>query len=189
VAMVLLAFLINLTAYPVSGGLLPYAAQRVYHVDARGLGLLVASFALGGLLASITMVVTGGPRHAERATLVGTMLWYALLLGFGHLDNITAGLTTLFVAGFVQNVAMIAMTSVLLAGAAEGFRGRVMGVRMLAVYGLPLGLVGDGFLIDRIGYPATITISAALGLTCTALIGLRWRASMWRRVPAAQTWG
>jgi predicted MFS family arabinose efflux permease len=189
VAMVLLAFLINLTAYPVSGGLLPYAAQRVYHVDARGLGLLVASFALGGLLASITMVVTGGPRHAERATLVGTMLWYALLLGFGHLENITAGLTTLFVAGFVQNVAMIAMTSVLLAGAAEGFRGRVMGVRMLAVYGLPLGLVGDGFLIDRIGYPATITISAALGLTCTALIGLRWRASMWRRVPAAQTWG
>ena len=188
-AMVLLAFLINLTAYPVSGGLLPYAAQRVYHVDARGLGLLVASFALGGLLASITMVVTGGPRHAERATLVGTMLWYALLLGFGHLENITAGLTTLFVAGFVQNVAMIAMTSVLLAGAGEGFRGRVMGVRMLAVYGLPLGLIGDGFLIDRIGYPATVTTSAALGLACTALIGLRWRASMWRRVPAAQTWG
>jgi len=60
---------------------------------------------------------------------------------------------------------------------------------MLAVYGLPLGLIGDGFLIDRIGYPATITTSAALGLACTALIGLRWRASMWRRVPAAQTWG
>ena len=92
VAMVLLAFLINLTAYPVSGGLLPYAAQRIYHVDATGLGLLVASFALGGLLASMTMLVTGGPRHAERATLVGTMLWYALLLGFGHLEYITAGL-------------------------------------------------------------------------------------------------
>jgi len=188
-AMVLLAFLINLTAYPVSGGLLPYAAQRIYHVDATGLGLLVASFALGGLRASMTMLVTGGPRHAERATLVGTMLWYALLLGFGHLENIRAGLTTLFVAGFVQNVAMIAMTSVLLASASAGFRGRVMGVRMLAVYGLPLGLIGCGFLIARIGYPATITISAALGLACTALIGLRWRASMWRRVPAAETWG
>jgi MFS family permease len=188
-AMMLLAFLINLTAYPVSGGLLPYAAQRVYHVDATGLGLLVASFAFGGLLASIMMVVTGGPRHAERATLVGTAIWYALLLGFGHLDTMTAGLATLLLTGFVQNVAMIAMTAVLLTGAGDGFRGRVMGVRMLAVYGLPLGLIGLGFLIDRIGYPATITASAAFGLLCTGLIGLRWRASMWRRVPAVQTWG
>jgi hypothetical protein len=32
-----LAFLINLTAYPVSRGLLPYVAQRVYHVGATGL--------------------------------------------------------------------------------------------------------------------------------------------------------
>jgi MFS family permease len=188
-AMILLAFLINLTAYPVSGGLLPYAAQRVYHVDATGLGLLVASFALGGLLASITMVATGGPRQAERATLVGTAVWYGLLLGFGHLEDMRAGLVTLFLAGFVQNVAMIAMTAVLLAAAGEGFRGRVMGVRMLAVYGLPLGLIGSGFLIDRIGYPSTISVSAALGLVGTALIGLRWRASMWRRVPAAETWG
>jgi hypothetical protein len=105
-------------------------------------------------------------------------------MGFGHLETLTAGLVTLFLAGFVQNVAMIAMTAVLLASAGGGFQGRVMGVRMLAVYGLPLGLIGSGFLIERIGYPATITASAALGLLCTALIGLRWRASMWRRQPA-----
>ena len=58
--MMWLAFLINLTAYPASSGLLPYVARRVYEVDATGLGWLVASFSLGGLLASITMVVTGG---------------------------------------------------------------------------------------------------------------------------------
>ena len=180
-AMILIAFLINLTAYPVSGGLLPYAAQRVYHIDATGLGLLVASFASGGLLASIAMLVTGGPRHTERATLIATVLWYGLLGVFAHLQNLTAGLVTLFLAGFVQNVAMIAMTAVLLAAAGAGFQGRVMGVRMLVVYGLPLGLIGSGFLIERVGYAATITASAALGLLCTALIGLRWRASMWRR--------
>jgi MFS family permease len=183
-AMILLAFLINLTAYPVSGGLLPYAAQRVYHVDATGLGLLVASFALGGLTASIMTVLTGGPRHAERWTLLATGIWYVLLLGFGHLRHLPAGLLTLFVAGFVQNVAMIAMTGVLLAGAGAAFRGRVMGVRMLAVYGLPLGLIGLGFLIDRIGYPLTITVSTTLGLLCTVAIGFTWRASVWRRAAA-----
>ena len=185
-AMIVLAFLINLTAYPVSGGLLPYAAQRIYQVDATGLGLLTASFALGGLLASIMTVLTGGPRLAKRWTLLCTAVWYVLLLGFGHLHDLAAGLVTLFVAGFVQNVAMIAMTAVLLAAAGEGYRGRVMGVRMLAVYGLPLGLIGLGLLIDRIGYPSAITIAATLGLLCTVLIAVHWRASIWnvRRVPA-----
>ncbi len=180
-AMMLLAFLINLTAYPVSGGLLPYVAQRVYHVGATGLGWLVASFALGGLVASITTVLTGGPRRPERATLVCTTTWYALLLAFGHLRSMPAGLVTLLAAGFVQNVAMISMTATLLAVAGEGFRGRVMGVRMLAVYGLPIGLVASGAGIERIGYSLTISAASALGLLFTILIGLRWRASLWHR--------
>jgi len=182
-AMMLLAFLINLTAYTVSGGLMPYAARQVYHVDATGLGWLVASFALGGLLASVTMVLAGGTRHAERATLLCTGAWYLVLLAFAHVQHLATGMLLLLVAGFAQNVAMIAMTVVLLAAAGTGFRGRVMGVRMLAVYGLPLGLLGSGFLIEQIGYPLTITISSALGLLFTVLIGVRWRASMWQRRP------
>jgi MFS family permease len=180
-AMMLLAFLINLTAYPVSGGLLPYAAQRVYRVDATGLGWLVASFAFGGLVASVATVLTGGPRHAERWTLVCAALWYALLLGFGHVRSMGVGLLVLLLAGFVQNVAMIAMTAILLAAAGDRFRGRVMGVRMLAVYGLPLGLIASGILIEHIGYPLTITASTAVGLIVTVLIGIRWRTSIWHR--------
>ena len=179
-----LAFLVNLTAYPASSGLLPYVARSVYHVDATGLGWLVASFALGGLLASLTMVVTGGSRRPERSTLVHTVIWYVLLLGFGHVRSMGLGALTLLVAGFVQNVAMISMTATLLAAAGDGFRGRVMGVRTLAVYGMAPGLLASGFLIERIGYPLTITISAGLGLLFTILIGARWRASMWQP-PAA----
>jgi MFS family permease len=180
-AMTLLAFLINLTAYPASSGLLPYVARNVYHVQATGLGVLVASFALGGLLASIMTVLTGGPRHAERSTLVATVVWYGLVLAFGHARRMDVGLLALFLAGFAQNVAMIAMTAVLIARAGDGYRGRVMGVRMLAVYGLPLGLLASGVLIERVGYPATLSISAALGLLFTLLIGVRWRASLWHR--------
>jgi hypothetical protein len=180
-AMMLLAFLINLTAYPVSSGLLPYAARRIYHVDATGLGVLVAGFAFGGLLASLTTVLTGGTRQPERATLVCTAIWYVLLLGLGQAGSMGPALLTLVAAGFVQNVAMIAMTAVLLAAAGDAFRGRVMGVRMLAVYGLPLGLLGSGVLIERLGYALTITASSAIGLLFTVLIGVRWRASIWPR--------
>lgn len=185
-SMMLLAFLINLTAYPASSGLLPYIAREVYRVEATGLGWLVATFALGGLLASILMVLSGGTRRPERATLTYTAIWYALLLGFGHAHSLGAGLVTLLAAGFVQNVAMISMAATLLAAAGDGFRGRVMGVRMLAVYGLPLGLIASGALIGQIGYPLTITASAAVGLACTVLIGACWRASLWRRPGATR---
>jgi len=176
-----LAFLINLTAYPASGGLLPYVARSVYHTDATGLGWLVASFSLGGLLASVTMVTTGGWRRPERATLVYTGVWYALLLGFGHLQSLGPALLALLAAGFAQNVAMISMTATLITAAGGRFRGRVMGVRTLAVYGMPLGLMASGALIERIGYPLTISVSAAVGLLFTLLIGIKWRASMWPR--------
>jgi MFS family permease len=182
-AMMWLAFLINLTAYPVSSGLLPFVARRVYQVDATGLGWLVAGFALGGLLASMVMVMTGGPRHPERSTLIYTAIWYALLLGFGHLTSFGGGLLALGLAGFVQNIAMISMAATLLNTAGDGFRGRVMGVRTLAVYGMPLGLMASGVLIERIGYPLTITASAALGLLVTLFIGIRWRANLWRLAP------
>ena len=176
-----LAFLINLTAYPASGGLLPYIAQRVYQVDATGLGWLAAAFSFGALLASIAMVVTGGPSHPERYTLVHTVLWYGLLLAFAHVPSLGRGLLVLLAAGFVQSVAMISMTATLLTASGEGFRARVMGVRSLCVYGLPIGLIASGALIERIGYPLTVTALAAVGLAFTVLIGIKWRAAMWRR--------
>jgi MFS family permease len=179
-AMMLLAFLINFTAYPTSGGLLPYAAQRVYAVDARGLGWLSASFSFGALLGSTVMVVTGGPRRRARATVVCTLLWYALLVAFAHVTHMGPGMLTLFVAGFVQSIGMISMAATLLAEAAPAFRARVLGVRMLAVYGLPVGLLAAGVLIPRLGYPTTITLYSLLGLTVTVLIGLRWREAVWR---------
>jgi MFS family permease len=188
-AMTWLAFLINLTAYPISSGLLPYVAKRIYLVDATGLGWLAASFALGSLLGSIATVATGGPRRLARSVLVYTAIWYAILFAFGHLTSMGAGIVALTVAGFVQSIAMIAMTAELLNAADERFRARVMGVRTLAIYGMPLGLMGAGVLIERVGYPMTISVLSLIGLVFTLLIGIRWRTSLWqrRRRPAVTT--
>jgi len=79
----------------------------------------------------------------------------------------------------VQSVAMISLAAWLLIVVDDRFRGRVMGVRMLAVYGLPLGLMAAGALIDLIGYTPTIAALTVTGLVFTALIGLRWRAALW----------
>src|SRR2546425_1034381 len=91
------------------------------------------------------------------------------------------GLLHVLLAGFVQSVAMIAMTANLIAASDVRFRGRVMGVRTLAIYGMPLGLMTSGALIERIGYPLTISAFSAVGLLFTLLIGIKWRASLWQQ--------
>jgi predicted MFS family arabinose efflux permease len=179
-AVMLVAFLVNLGAYPVTGGLLPYVANQVYAVGAAGLGWLVAAFAGGALVGSIAMVVTGGPRRPERAMLVNVVLWFVLLAVFAHMQSFAAGIAVLFVAGFVQSIAMISLMAAILAVTEPRFRARVMGARMLAVYGLPLGLMGAGVLISRIGYASTVSILCAIGLAFTVLIGVLWRASVWK---------
>ena len=174
-----LAFLVNLTAYPTSGGLLPYAARNIYEAGASGLGWLVAGFSFGALLGSIGMVVTGGPRHPERSMVTFTAVWYALLLVFGHVSTMSVGIAVLVVTGIAQSIAMISMAASLLRAADDRFRGRVMGVRMLAVYGMPLGLMAAGALVERIGFPGTITVYSVIGLALTGLIGAKWRSSVW----------
>lgn len=174
-----LAFLVNLTAYPVSNGLLAYVARDIYGAGASGLGSLVAGFSFGALLGSVSTVVTSGPRHPERSMIAGIVMWYVLLLWFGQVQTMTVGILVLIVTGFVQSIGMISMSVSLLRAAGDRFRGRVMGVRTLAVYGLPLGLLASGALIERIGFPATVTAYCLTGLLCTLVISARWRASVW----------
>ncbi len=179
-----IAFLVNLLAYPFVLGLLPYIAKEVFAAGQSGLGYLAASFWLGGLAGSLLVGSARLPLRSGRVMLWCGGLWFGALLAFGQTTTFGLGLALLFATGFVQSFCLTPLAAVMLRSSEDAMRGRVMGVRMLAVYGLPLGLIGAGFLIERIGYPLTITASASLGLLCTVLIGMRWRASMWRRAPA-----
>ena len=173
-----LAFLVNMTAFPFTYGLLPYVARSIYHVDQTVLGYLVACFAFGSLLGSIGIGLVGRAIRPARMMLVFAIAWYAMLLVFVRMDNAGSGGVTLIVAGLAQSLSLVPMSAMLLHGAGA-FRGRVMGLRMLAIYGLPLGLLAAGALIDRIGFAPTATLYCSVGLTLTLLIALRWRAVLW----------
>ncbi len=54
-AAMVIAFLVNFCAFPLSGGLLPYVARDIYGMGQTGLGLLAAGFASGGLVGSLML--------------------------------------------------------------------------------------------------------------------------------------
>jgi len=178
-ALMLLAFLVNFTAYPIIMGLLPYVAREVYGVDQNGLGHLVAGCALGALLGSVAMIAIGSFYRPSRVMILGIIAWYIALIVFGLQDTKWIGFGVLVIIGGLQSFAMIAMSVALLQITPERYRGRIMGVRMLAVYGLPLGLIATGALVELLGFSFTVSLYAVIGMLCTLLIFWRWRHEIW----------
>jgi MFS family permease len=173
-----IAFLANLTAYPLSNGLLPYVAREIYRTNQTGLGYLSASFAVGSLVGSVLLSLVGGIRIA-RLLIGATVMWYATLLLFVQMQTVPAAIACLMLAGFSQSLCMISIAVILMRTSSAHFRGRVMGVRMLVIYGLPVGLLAAGSLIDEIGFAATGTLYAMAGVALMMAIVLHWRADLW----------
>ena len=184
-ALMLLAFLVNFAAYPLVSSLLAYVAKDIYGLDQTGLGWLVAAFAGGALAGSISISIHGASLRPARTMLASAAAWFSLNLAFAWTASPVWGALVLFVAGFVQSFCMIPMAVLLLRVADPRFRGRVMGVRMLAVYGMALGLLLSGPLIDVVGFAVTGSLYSLLGIGFTLVIAARWRVHLWHRAAAA----
>jgi len=179
-----IAFLVNLTAYPVTLGLLPYAAKEIYHTDQTGLGYLAASFAFGGLAGSLALTRGGHAIASGRWMVVFAAAWYGALLWFAFAAAMPSAIAALSLAGCAQSFSLVPMSAVLLRYSEERYRARVVGIRMFAIYGLPLGLLIAGPVIERYGFAAMVMSYCALGMAATFAIGWHWRREIWQRQAA-----
>lgn len=175
-----LALLANLSAFPLTNGLLPYAAREIYLADERGLATLVASFAGGALIGSLTFSAVSRRMPVARLMLGSAAVWYAMLVVFAQMSTLYGGAMLLVLAGLAQSYCMIAMVVLILRAATPAVAGRVMGVRILAIYSLPMGILCAGWLIERVGFAATISAYALFGLGMVLILALRFHADLWR---------
>lgn len=174
-----LACLVNFTAFPLTSGLMPYVAKNIYGLDQTGLGMLVACFAVGAFIGSLAMAVMRRSLRSGQLMIVTCAAWHTLLLAFVFTTDIRIGMALLIAAGFMQSLSMIALAFMLLRTSEPNIRGRVMGVRMMAIYSMPIGLLVAGVLIPKIGYIATAAGYAGSGFLLTLWIALYWRRSVW----------
>lgn len=174
----LLAFLVNFSAFPLLHGLMPVIARELFALDANGLARLVSAVAVGNLIGSLSMAVITRHRQPEWTMLGGLLIWHVLLLLFAAVATPAFAYPVLMLIGLATSIGMVSMSVTLMTHAEPGMRGRVMGVRMLAVYGLPLGLLLGGALMDSIGVRYTIAAQALFGTSLVVLAALcvgRWR--------------
>jgi predicted MFS family arabinose efflux permease len=173
-AAMFLAALVNLCAFPLSGGLMPYIARDVFRMDQQGLGWLVASFATGALVGSLGMSAFGAHLRAARTMVVACVAWFLCLLGLALPIGAGVAMALYVAAGLCQSLSMVALSIVLLRHSHERFRGRVMGARMLAIYTLPIGLLAAGPIVAAIGFRGLVVLYVGLGLTLVACIAHVW---------------
>lgn len=184
-ATMLFAFLLNLTAFPLFTGLMPYVVKEVYGANQATLGYMVASAATGALTGSIIMSRFGGSFRPARAMLGFGAAWLTMLLIFAHTRSPAAGVPVLVIAGMMQTMGLIPINALLLRTSDERYRGRIMGIRMMAIYGNLPGLLLAGPLIANYGYTAMATAYGVFGLLFTLLIAVFWRHALWHSSAAA----
>jgi Na+/melibiose symporter-like transporter len=184
-ATMLFAFLLNLTAFPLFTGLMPYVVKEVYGANQTTLGYMVASAATGALTGSIIMSRFGGSFRPARAMLIFGAAWLVMLLIFAHTRSPAAGIPVLVIAGMMQTMGLIPINALLLRTSDERYRGRIMGIRMMAIYGNLPGLLLAGPLIANYGYTAMATAYGLFGLVFTLVIAWYWRHSLWHSEAAA----
>ncbi len=183
-----LAFWVNIFAYPIGIGLLPYVANNVYQAPQTMLGWLGAAYAFGSLVGSLVISSNRIAMGSGRLMIISAAIWFALGLLFAFNEVSLFGIALLTLMGFMQSLCVTPLVAVMLQSTEPLYRGRVMGIRILAILGLPMGLMLSGPLIDAIGFGGTISLYSMIGLIGALSMIQIWRDQLWSKsAPANRT--
>ena len=176
--LLIMAFIVNFTMLSMKDVLLTVFAKEILYIGPDGLGRLIASLFTGAFIGSLSIAAFTTFQRGGRFLLISSFLWHGLGILLLFTTNVTIFMIILFSIGIFQSYVMVTMATLLIKITPAKMRGRVMGVRSLAIYGLPLGLLTAGFISNTYGAPTAMLIQVIIGLCITALVTLLLR-NLW----------
>jgi MFS family permease len=147
-------------AYPVLGIVLPVIYQGAG--DPVGLGAVVMSFSLGGVLGALVYSKFGHHAHPRGAFVLSTWGAALCLAAFAIWPVTGVMIASAFAGGLLLGPMNPVINLVLQRRTPESMRGRAMGVVVALAYGVyPIGYVCAGLLVEHLGVRTTLAIFAA----------------------------
>ena len=174
--LIFFSFLIEFTAFPIVNGLMTIIGDELFDLGGTGIGLLAASASIGALLGALSIGLRPNINNPARIMIVGSLIWHALMLVLAIVPALWLFTLILVLWGLSGGATFVGMIVGLLRAAPAETRGRVMGIRSLGIYGLPLGLLLGGWISEDIGSAAMIGTLGAIGLAATVFAALKWPA-------------
>ena len=150
--------------------LMPKYAQDVMHLDARGLGVLVAAPGAGSLISALAMASLGDFKRKGRLMLGAGVVLGISLVTFANTQTFGLVLVLLALVGATSNICMVTNRTLLQENCEAPYLGRLMSAYMM-MFGLTqLGTIPIGALTDRFGVPWMLTILGTLLVLAIATI-------------------
>ena len=172
--LLLVAFVVNLTAFPFNNASLVVLAKEVINTSASGLGWLMGCYSLGALLGSLLIGSRNSDIETGKITFMAAIGWHVGIIVMSKITWFTPSLPVLALTGMMQSLSMVTMAMMILKFVTPEMRGRVLGLRQLSVYGLPLGLLCTGFISEQYGITMSLVGSGILGLILLVFVAVKW---------------
>ena len=175
VSLMLIAALANLTTLTLTNAFLPFISKDMLNGNANDLALLISFSAIGSLFGSILMT-TGIFRETPGKILIFIMIiWHVLMIATSLFPVKTIMYVLLILFGSSTAICTILLTMLILTITEKRMIGKIMGIRQLAIFAFPIGLLAGGYMIDQIGLEFSIQAMGFLGLVLSILIGYKSR--------------
>lgn len=152
--------------------MLPVFAADVFKVDARGLGLLYSSGAIGGITALLTVSKMVSRFGAGRVILGGIILLNSTLLAFALSPSFALAVVFMTLAGFAAHVYVTGGEVLLQMLVPDELRGRVMGLYYSLWSIMPLGAALLNSVAEYTGAPIALAGGTTAVLLFALVIGL-----------------
>lgn len=185
--LIFFSFLIEFSAFPVVNGLMTVVGDELYELGGTGIGLLAAVASLGALSGATCIGIRKNLANPTRIMIIGSTIWHFIMLLLALTPPLWLFALMLFIWGFSGGTTFVAMVVGLLRATPAETRGRVMGIRSLGIYGLPLGLLLGGWIAEESGSAAMIATLGGLGFIATLAAILKWPALLGAQLRPTET--
>ena len=173
ISVILAAALANLILFTLPGAYLPFIIKDILNGNASDLALFNSYTAIGALFGSIIMSTKNISNNPGKLIFVSLIFWHCTMLVTSIINNkIILGII-LFAYGTAGSISMISMAVLILSISKKQMIGRIIGVRQLAIFTLPIGLIISGYLIDIIGIIISIQVVASIGIILTLILAYK----------------
>jgi len=169
-AALLAAVIINLTGFPFHISLMPIFARNVLEEGPTQLGMLMSAFGIGALIGSLVLASVQNLKHAGKLLVVAVIVWHGSMVVFAESETFLLSLGILLVTGMAFASTLVLILTVILRTVPPEFRGRIMGLRVLAIYAHFFGSLLSGATAEAWGAPHAARINAALGIALIATL-------------------
>jgi len=169
---IVVAVIFNITGFSFHVTLVPIFAKDVLETNSIGLGFLIASFGIGGLVGSLFWAAIPDLRQIGLLCILAVLGWHATMILFSVSTNFYLAVAVLMGTGMMFSSSLVMVLTVLMKTSPPEFRGRIMGLRTLAIYAHAFGSAVFGATAGLLGAPITVFICGVSGIGMMMVLAL-----------------